>query len=205
MCNANRQKEYYSKNRDRVLAINAKCRLKNHEKVLSDKKAYYERIKDDPEWKAAQKAKREAGRDSKRAYDKKYREKNKEQRIAKEMAWKAANPGKVREIKKAWKKRNPEYVTTDAQNRRAMLRKADGKFSAKDVKYIFEKQRGLCAACSVKIKKSGKNNYHIDHIVPLAKGGSNWPNNLQLLCPPCNLRKSAKDPIQWANENGKLL
>lgn len=26
-----------------------------------------------------------------------------------------------------------------------------------------------------------------------------------LLCPTCNLRKHAKDPIAWANENGRLL
>ena len=31
--------------------------------------------------------------------------------------------------------------------------------------------------------------YHIDHVVPLSRGGKNDLPNLQLLCPPCNLRK----------------
>jgi 5-methylcytosine-specific restriction endonuclease McrA len=34
--------------------------------------------------------------------------------------------------------------------------------------------------------------FHVDHIVPLARGGTNGPENLQLLAPVCNLRKGAK-------------
>ncbi|WP_371824720.1 HNH endonuclease [Paracoccus sp. MA] len=32
-----------------------------------------------------------------------------------------------------------------------------------------------------------------DHIVPLARFGANDITNIQLLCEPCNLKKSAKD------------
>jgi len=41
--------------------------------------------------------------------------------------------------------------------------------------------------------------------MPLSRGGSNDKYNLQLLCPTCNLKKSAKDPIDFAQENGNLL
>lgn len=40
---------------------------------------------------------------------------------------------------------------------------------------------------------------------PLARGGTNQRTNLQLLCPPCNLSKSAKDPIDFMQSRGFLL
>ncbi len=30
---------------------------------------------------------------------------------------------------------------------------------------------------------------HIDHVVPVSRGGLTEPENLQTLCAPCNLRK----------------
>lgn len=39
---------------------------------------------------------------------------------------------------------------------------------------------------------------HIDHVWPLSKGGSNGPENLVLACAECNLRKSAKTPMEFA-------
>lgn len=33
--------------------------------------------------------------------------------------------------------------------------------------------------------------YHIDHKTPVSRGGTNDIANLQLLCPACNLKKSA--------------
>lgn len=40
---------------------------------------------------------------------------------------------------------------------------------------------------------------------PLARGGSNWISNIQLLCPRCNTSKKALDPIVWAQREGRLL
>ena len=31
--------------------------------------------------------------------------------------------------------------------------------------------------------------YHVDHVVPLMRGGSNDPDNICLACKPCNLAK----------------
>jgi hypothetical protein len=36
--------------------------------------------------------------------------------------------------------------------------------------------------------------FHIDHIIPIAKGGKRHPSNLQVICPHCNQTK--KDKLQ---------
>lgn len=62
-----------------------------------------------------------------------------------------------------------------------------------DVLWLYDQQRGECANCSAALS----DRYHVDHFVPVSLGGSDWPHNLQLLCPGCNCGKSNKDPLEW--------
>lgn len=56
-----------------------------------------------------------------------------------------------------------------------------------DVKLlVWSRDSGVCARCGSAEK------IHFDHILPVAKGGSNTSENIQLLCQSCNLRKSDK-------------
>ena len=107
----------------------------------------------------------------------------------------------ILEGNRRWRKENPELLAAQSRRRRARKVGAEGYHTADDVLSICEKQGWKCASC----KKSVKKNRHIDHIVPLARGGTNWPGNLQILCPTCNTKKHAKDPIVWAQSLGRLL
>jgi 5-methylcytosine-specific restriction endonuclease McrA len=52
---------------------------------------------------------------------------------------------------------------------------------------VWERDRGKCVVCG------SNDNLHMDHIVPLAKGGSATnPKNLQVLCEKHNLQKKDK-------------
>ena len=133
-----------------------------------------------------------------------YRQRNKERKAETDKAWQEANKERFTATMKEWRANNPEALRNISRNHRKAARLA-GKHTAKEVQAIFDSQRGLCATCKSKLKKSGKNRYHVDHIHPLSKGGSNEKHNLQCLCPSCNLKKSAKHPLDWAKENGKLL
>lgn len=73
---------------------------------------------------------------------------------------------------------------------RAGVRRAkEGKFTIADIRALEAAQGMMCACTCGRSLYAG---YDIDHVVPLARGGTNWPSNLQLLAPICNQRKGAK-------------
>lgn len=109
--------------------------------------------------------------------------------------------GKARQSCIEWAKKNPDKIAEYRRNRRAKIAQAEGFHTKDDVFAILERQKWKCVEC----KKSLKKSYHVDHIMPIALGGSNWPKNLQCLCQLCNNRKHAKHPVDWAKENGRLL
>jgi hypothetical protein len=100
-----------------------------------------------------------------------------------------------------WCKNNPEKVRARDQTKRARRKGAEGKFSPSDIQIIRKAQKDKCAYCRADLKGKGT----VDHIKALVNGGSNLPNNLQLVCHSCNSRKRAKDPIVFAQELGRLL
>lgn len=134
-----------------------------------------------------------------------YREKNKQKLSQYYKEWLSANRDKARAHNSKWAKANKDRYSAYSRNRRAAKALSGGSHTTEDIRAIFEKQGGLCASCKIKLFKSGKQKYHVDHIMPLARGGSNWPSNLQCLCPACNLSKGAKHPDDWAKQQGRLL
>jgi len=130
---------------------------------------------------------------------------NRESVRAKHATYYAANRGQICARIAEYNSENPEKSAERSRNRRARKRNAEGKHTAEDVRAIFSAQRGLCANCKTKLFKSGAKKYHIDHIMPLALGGTNWPSNLQCLCQFCNQSKHAKDPVAWARGQGRLI
>lgn len=107
--------------------------------------------------------------------------------------------------RKREKERNPEKYkarqNAHKRNREARISGNGGRHTAKDILFLLDMQKCKCATCKVNIK----NNYNVDHVIPLALGGSNAKDNLQLLCPTCNRAKSAKHPVDFMQEIGFLI
>lgn len=80
-----------------------------------------------------------------------------------------------------------------AYRRRAKIASSGMKLSAGIIGRLMDEQNGLCASCETDLS----NGKHLDHIMPIALGGLNVDENVQLLCPTCNLRKGSKHPDEW--------
>jgi 5-methylcytosine-specific restriction endonuclease McrA len=59
-------------------------------------------------------------------------------------------------------------------------------FPAKVRQAIYDRSGGECEACGVEI---APDNWHADHVIPVAFGGESTLANGQALCQPCNAAK----------------
>lgn len=198
-CNRDRNKDYRSIPEN---AEKAKERSKEWRSQM-DPSEYYDYIK----------SIREKNYGSNAAYWRDYNSRNKEVRRAQSKEYynlnvdkikasgeiyRKENEEEIRRRKKEYYDANKEVVFAANRRRRGKLRDAEGTHTVQDVKSIYAEQDGECVYCGADLLEG----YHVDHIMPLALGGSNWPDNLQCLCPTCNLRKGSKHPDDWHNEIG---
>lgn len=120
-------------------------------------------------------------------------------------AWRKNNPDKVSVIERRYRQSHPEIVkakrvrriekypsryrelNTERQNRRRARRKA-AYVAPVNRSAIYERDKGICQLCFLPVTWKDKN---IDHIVPLARGGTHEPANVQLTHEVCNKRKGA--------------
>lgn len=148
------------------------------ETVRKKSRNYNFKIKNDPERAAKNRLRKAAYAKEKRTSDALYKEREK---------------SNVKKYRKNWSDDQKEKHRIYAKNRKATLKGAPGKITSMDVRNIFKLQKGFCSACGVDLKLG----FHVDHIMPIKLGGTNYPENIQLLCPPCNLSKAAKHPDVW--------
>jgi hypothetical protein len=140
-------------------------------------------------------------KEHKRLLDREYAAKHRSKAIERVRKWYRANKERAAADNKRRRMENPEQYRVYSRNRKARARGAVGHHTQQQTAAIRRKQTNKCAYCKRPLGRKG----HLDHIEPLARGGTNWPKNLQWLCAPCNLAKRAKDPVDYAQSIGLLL
>ena len=103
--------------------------------------------------------------------------------------WAQKNKDKVVGYTLKWQKKNLDKCRNNAAARRAR-KKENGVFQ------ITDQERkallaGPCVACGL------TENIHIDHIIPISRGGRHSVGNLQSLCASCNISKSDMLLVEW--------
>lgn len=90
------------------------------------------------------------------------------------------------------------YRQSKSNRRYAREQSAEGSYTTADIQLQLRAQRSKCWHCGKLLTK----NFHIDHLIPISRGGSNDPRNIVISCPSCNMSKSDRLPQEW---NGRLF
>jgi hypothetical protein len=151
------------------------------------------------------------------ARSRKWEKDNPERRREIDKKWRDDNPQKIREKNRnyktkhaerlapiaiertlQWRTNNPEKVLENGRKgshvRRARKYKSGGSYTNDQIRELLKQQDWTCIYCSSSLREKRE----LDHIMPLARGGSNDIANLQWLCSPCNRKKRDRDPVEFA-------
>ena len=149
---------------------------------------------------------------------KKWRENNKEKKKEADKLWAQNNRKKSNEIKRRWKTNNPEKHALINQKyshkHRDVLREKNRQWALKnpEKKNLKEARRranklknGVFAVYPNEIKQMmqkpcfycGHKAEHIDHIIPISRGGRHSIGNLIQACRRCNISKNDKFITEW--------
>jgi 5-methylcytosine-specific restriction endonuclease McrA len=181
-CDALYKKAHYQQNKERISVQMSEYYEQNRDSILEQKKEYLAE-----------------NREKIVAYRVKYHRRNMVRRNALRRQHYYENIEYERSRSRIYKRKNPNVCRQHFNKYRSKKRNAEGTHTATDIQEVFKAQGGMCAGvCGEPLPEK----YHVDHWIPLSKGGSNNAGNLRLMCPSCNLSKGAKDPHEWS---GRLL
>lgn len=142
---------------------------------------------------------RDENRDAKQAYDRAWREANLDRKAAVDAAWREANKDRKAAVARARHqalRNDPDYRRKQQEAKR---RRRAAKYNANGRPVVFDEilQRdcGICGICGKPIMEI---TIELDHILPLAAGGTHDPDNVQVAHRTCNRRKGARTNLVLA-------
>lgn len=210
-------RKYYSKPeiRERKKVYAKKYRIENKEKISE----YGYKIRAKPEVQERLKKWREENIEHVREYQRRPENRKKKRESDKEYYRKVRkNPENVKKERlraKEFRDNNPEVVrkynqkyytspkgiisyTNHNHRRLALIKSPKCDLTNKRIKQIYKRDK-VCVYCSSDKK------LELDHIIPLAKGGTCLWINYVLACEKCNRSKSDREVHRWCNLMNKAV
>ena len=108
--------------------------------------------------------------------------------------YRASNLKKVRDQEKQRPSNTPELSRKTSATYRARKRKAY--VEDVDPAHVWERDEGVCGICQ---QPADRTDWHLDHVIPLSRGGAHSMANVQVSHPACNLSKHQKLPEEVAS------
>lgn len=195
------QRRYYERNKQLVIERAKAWKAANKDKVAAGAKVYRDSHKE--EMKALADAWADKFPEKRREIARRYYERNAEKCRERSRLYYKAFPEKAAESRNKYRA-SPEYRAINQNcmaRRKRRISSNSGTLSRGIAKRLMVSQKGKCACCGAKLG----DDYHLDHIIPLALGGAHEDSNIQLLRSRCNLQKHAKHPIDFMQQRGFLL
>ncbi len=197
-CQRERPLARFSKNRSRADGLTIQCKdcyRAYHARRFAEDPAYRQKLRDRKNaWYAA-------NAERAKARERAWNVANNDIKRARRRAEYANNPEAAKARVKRWNASNPLKRKGYSHTRRARQAQAPGVVTAGDIEDLLTMQKRRCGVCGMRLSDM----YHVDHIKPLSKGGSNYRRNLQILCVSCNTSKSDRDPIEFMRSRGRLI
>lgn len=182
------QQNYRAANKEKLQQYYAEWQQTNREYNLARKRKYAQkRYANDPEYVERRKI-----------YSKHYRARYPDKMRAAIQQWRRYNPERYRSTKRKYRSSVKGKASNHASSHRYRARQRLVETAPFDEQAQLKRQKSRCYYCGCKLEK-----YHIEHVVPLSRGGSDRPENKVLSCPECNLKKSDKAPHEW-DHGGQL-
>lgn len=100
---------------------------------------------------------------------------------------------RAREKAREWDRTHPESRALNQERRRARLASAPiNDLTRKQWEAIKVAFGNRCAYCGISAKR-----LHVEHVIPLARGGCHTARNIVPSCGPCNARKGVGPPLPF--------
>ena len=75
------------------------------------------------------------------------------------------------------------------KRRKLKIDKSDKSINIKSLAELRDIQKNKCYYCSIELDFTTKGKTHLDHYIPLSKGGTHSISNVVWSCDKCNLQK----------------
>lgn len=181
--------EYFYRARLGKGGLRAECKECKNSQTQIWRSANVERVR------KTRRARYDANIEAEKEYTLNWNRNNRQRLLDRKKAYRLANQDKIKEQLREWRRGNPERVRFHTRLRKAKIRGAKGTFTQSDIDLIYKNQKGRCWWCNKKIKGTP----HMDHRIPVSRGGSNNPSNIVLACAFCNQSKHDKLPHEWSD------